>query len=199
MALPLAALAFSGAVAISFGRAPAALRSPASFALIADRGARSVALFREMGKVIESPRCLNCHPRGDSPTQGDALVLHAPAVTRGPADHGAPGMECGTCHGPRNVAFANGGGSIPGNPQWHLAPKEMAWQGRSLGDICRQLHDPARNGHRSLAALIEHNGKDELVGWGWHPGPGRAPAPGTQAQFRALTRAWVETGARCPA
>ena len=27
------------------------------------RAARSVALFTEMGKVIQSPRCLNCHPR----------------------------------------------------------------------------------------------------------------------------------------
>ncbi|CAN5519063.1 hypothetical protein BH09PSE4_BH09PSE4_01930 [soil metagenome] len=161
--------------------------------------ARSAALFVEMGKVIQSPRCLNCHPRSDRPNQGDSMTPHNPPVTRGPDGFGAAGLECATCHGPTNVAFANGVGSIPGNPKWHLAPIEMAWEGKTLGEICRQIKDPKRNGGKSLADLIEHNGKDDLVGWGWHPGKGRAPAPGTQAQFGALTKAWVESGAECPA
>lgn len=177
----------------------APLKDPAAFASIADPAARSAALFTEMGKVIQSPRCLNCHPRTDRPNQGDKMVAHAPPVVRGPAGQGAPGLECSTCHSDRNVAFANGEGSIPGAPMWHLAPLSMAWEGKSLGEICAQIKDPKRNGGKSLAALIEHNGKDELVGWGWHPGSGRTPAPGTQAQFGALTKAWVETGAKCPA
>ena len=40
---------------------------------------------------------------------------------------------------------------------------------------------------------------DDLVGWGWHPGDGREPAPGTQAAFGALIKYWVDTGAACPA
>ena len=151
-----------------------------------------------MGKVLTSPRCLNCHPRTDSPTQGDAMVVHNPPVTRGPDGFGAAGMECATCHGPRNAKFANGSGTVPGNPKWHLAPKSMAWQGLTLGQICAAIKDTRKNGGMSLAQLIEHNGKDDLVGWGWNPGPDRAPAPGTQAEFGELTKAWVESGAVCP-
>lgn len=176
-----------------------ALRTVESFATIRNDGQRSVALFREMGKVIESPRCMNCHPRSDRPNQGDAMTAHVPAVTRGPEGKGAAGLECATCHGPANVAFANGTGSIPGNPNWHLAPLSMAWEGKSLAQICAQLKDRSRNGDKTLAQLVTHNGEDDLVGWAWNPGVGRKPAPGTQQQFGALTDAWVKTGARCPA
>jgi hypothetical protein len=160
--------------------------------------AHSAALFVEMGKVIRSPRCLNCHPRTDSPTQGDGMALHNPPVTRGPDGHGAAGMECATCHGPRNAAFAGGPGTMPGNPNWALAPLALAWQGKSLHEICEQIRDSARNGGMTLAQLVRHNGTDPLVGWGWNPGAGRTPAPGTQAQFGKLTQAWVDSGAKCP-
>jgi hypothetical protein len=74
----------------------------------------------------------------------------------------------------------------------------MAWQGKASG-ICRQIKDPARNGGRSLALLLEHHmAKDDLVGWAWHPGPGRRPAPGTQEEFGAIIAAWIESGAECP-
>jgi hypothetical protein len=39
------------------------LRPPASFESIADQNARSRALFSEIAKVLNSPRCINCHPR----------------------------------------------------------------------------------------------------------------------------------------
>jgi hypothetical protein len=74
----------------------------------------------------------------------------------------------------------------------------MAWQGRTLGEICRQIKDPARNGGKTLAQLVTHNRDDHLVGWGWRPGPGREPAPGSQALFGDLTQAWVQSGAQCP-
>lgn len=181
-------------------RAPdTGLRTPASFAAIADPAARSAAIFGEMGRVLTHPRCVNCHPRTDVPTQTAAMTPHDTPVVRGPDGHGAPGLECATCHGTSNVIFPDGSGSLPGAPDWHLAPREMAWAGKTVGEICRQMKDPARNGGKTLAQLIEHNGHDELVGWGWHPGKGRKPAPGTQAGFGALTQAWVETGAHCPA
>ena len=198
IALALAALALPIAV-LAANTDPAPLKSPAAFASIADKDARSVALFNEMGKVIQSPRCINCHPRGDHPLQGDDMHVHSPPVERGPYNFGATGMECTTCHGRENVDFANGEGSIPGNRKWSLAPLVMAWEGKSLGEICAQLKDPARNGHKTLDQLIEHNTSDVLVGWGWNPGKGRTPAPGTQAEFGALTKAWVESGAKCPA
>jgi hypothetical protein len=117
----------------------AGLKPVSAFAGIADRDARAVAIFEEMGKVIQHPRCMNCHPRTDRPLQGDDRHLHNPPVTRGPDGHGAPGLECTTCHGPANVAYANGKGSIPGHADWHLAPISMAWEGKSLGAICAQL------------------------------------------------------------
>jgi hypothetical protein len=79
-----------------------------------------------------------------------------------------------------------------------LAPIEMAWEGKSIGDICVQLKDPSRNGGRNLALLQEHVAKDDLIAWGWNPGTGRDPAPGTQEGAGQLIQAWIDTGAQCP-
>ncbi len=171
------------------------LKSVQSFASIADDQQRSLALFQEAGKVITHARCVNCHPAGDRPFQGDERRPHMPLVVRGADNFGAIGMRCTTCHGPAN--FDPGG--VPGNPAWHLAPIEMAWVGKSLGEICQQIKDPKRNGGMSMQDLIHHMGEDPLVGWGWNPGVGREPAPGTQKEFGALIKAWVDTGAACPA
>lgn len=170
------------------------LKPVSAFDGIADRTQRSVALFMEAGKVLLHPRCVNCHPAGDRPTQRNGHP-HQPLVMRGPDGHGAVGMRCTTCHGKAN--FDPGG--VPGNPHWHLAPLEMAWQGKSLPEICAQIKDRQRNGNKSLADLIHHMGEDPLVGWAWKPGADRAPPPGTQEQFRLLIKAWVETGGGCPA
>lgn len=172
----------------------AQLRPVAAFAAISDPDARSVALFQEAGRVIQHPRCMNCHPRTDRPTQTAAMRPHMPAVTRGPDGGGDPLLRCATCHNDANFAASG----VPGNPKWRLTPIEQAWQGRSLGEICRQLLDPARS-HMDRDELLHHIAHDQLVGWAWHPGADRAPAPGTQAAFGALIAAWLDTGARCPA
>ena len=104
-------------------------------------------------------------------------------------------MRCSICHG--NANFEPG--RMPGHPEWHLAPREMGWEGKTLAEICEQLRDPARNGGRKGEDLIHHIGEDTLVGWAWHPGFGRSPVPGTQQQAGALVAAWVKTGAACPA
>ncbi len=171
------------------------LRSAGEFSGIADTTERSRALFAEAGKVIESPRCQNCHPVGQRPSQGDDMHPHLPLVVRGSDDQGAIAMRCATCHQIANFAPA----SVPGAPKWHIAPLAMAWQGKSLGQICEQIKDPARNGKRTLAQIHDHMAHDELVGWGWHPGGSRTPAPGTQARFGELIAAWIQTGAACPA
>ena len=174
--------------------APDALASVESFASIGDPAARSAAIFTELGKVLTHPRCLNCHPAGDRPRQGDMARLHQPPVERGVDGYGLPAMRCPTCHLQANVDTAG----VPGNPIWHLAPRDMGWEGKTLREICIQIKDPARNGNRSVDALIEHIGEDHLVGWAWAPGYGRQPAPGTQKQAGALVEAWVKTGAECP-
>lgn len=178
------------------------LKPATAFDAIANKGERSLALIEEAGKVILHPRCVNCHPAGDHPLQGMAMQVHQPPVSRGIGDMGMPGMMCGTCHGPANVDVigqAETIKSIPGHPTWHLAPIEMAWEGKSLGAICEQIKDPARNGGKTLDEIVEHMAHDSLVGWGWAPGKGREPVPGTQEEFGALIEYWVETGAACPA
>jgi len=165
-----------------------------SFASIADPAARSAAILTELGKVLTHPRCVNCHPAGDRPRQGDVMRLHQPPVERGADGFGLPAMRCPICHQAANFEPAG----VPGNPIWHLAPREMGWEGKTLGEICAQIKDPARNGNRSLEALVEHIGTDHLVGWAWAPGGNRTPAPGAQKEAGALVEAWVRTGAVCP-
>jgi hypothetical protein len=170
------------------------LQPVSSFDTIADRRTRSMALFEEAGKVLQHPRCMNCHPATEDPTQTDRMRPHQPLVVRGADGHGAPGMPCTACHHAGNFDA----GHIPGHRDWHLAPATMAWQDRSLAQVCSQIKDRARNGGRDLVALIHHVSEDSLVGWAWAPGAGRTPAPGTQAQFGELMKAWAATGAFCP-
>jgi hypothetical protein len=207
-AAQLAVLAVTGVAALAVNSAVGARRAPvelpaaapdtlrpvAAFASIAHPRARAVALFVEMGKVLQHPRCVNCHPAGDRPLQTDSMRPHEPLVVRGADGHGAPGMRCETCHHAANYDPAR----VPGHPQWHLAPLVMAWEGKTLTEICEQIKDRARNGGKTLAQLVHHLGEDSLVGWGWAPGAGRTPAPGTQKEFGALAKAWTDAGAPCP-
>lgn len=194
-----ALIAGATALAAAFAQtapAPApGLKPLAAFDSIKDEKERGLALFAEIGKVLQHPRCLNCHPAGDSPTQTDAMTPHTPMVVRGDGNMGAPGMYCTTCHHAENYDVAG----VPGDPAWALAPIEMAWQGKSLGAICEQIKDPARNGDKDMAALVHHMAEDHLVGWGWNPGKGRTPVPGTQKEFGELFKAWADSGAVCPA
>jgi hypothetical protein len=191
----VAALLMSMLTAYAVSDGPSdTLATPESFAAIADTAARSAALFTEVGKVLTHPRCTNCHPAGDRPRQGDVSRLHQPPVERGPDGFGLAAMRCPICHQAANFEP----GRMPGDPIWHLAPREMAWEGKTLGEICAQIKDPARNGGRSLEELVHHIGTDHLVGWAWAPGSGRRPAPGTQKEAGALADAWVKTGAVCP-
>lgn len=170
------------------------LAAPESFAALSDSAARSAALFTEAAKVLTHPRCVNCHPAGDRPRQGDIRRLHQPPVARGEDGFGLPAMRCPICHQAGNFEPAG----VPGNPGWHLAPRDMGWEGKTLGEICAQIKDPTRNGGRSLDDIVNHVGEDHLVGWAWAPGGNRQPAPGTQTEAGALLDAWVKTGAVCP-
>jgi len=107
---------------------------------------------------------------------------------------------CQTCHTPANYTLFEGASyrSIPGHSRWNMAPITMAWQGKSLTQLCQQLKDPERNGGRNLEFLYEHLAHDDLVAWGWQPGEGRRPAPGSQKELGELVRAWIDTGAICP-
>jgi hypothetical protein len=185
LAIPLQALSDSSAQTLA---------DVDSFSTISDPAQRSAALFAEAAKVFTHPRCMNCHPAGDRPRQGDLRRPHQPPVFRGEDGFGLPALRCPVCHQQANVDA----GRVPGDPVWHLAPGEMAWEGKTVGQICAQIKDPARNGGRSLDEIVHHVGTDHLVGWAWAPGAGRQPAPGTQAQMGTLLDAWVKSGAACP-
>lgn len=176
--------------------ADTALKSPSAFEHLSDKAQFSKAIFKELGKVITHPRCVNCHGANDRPSQGDDMVEHQPPVQRGPNDMGVPGMICTTCHGAQNVQI-NNNWSMPGHSPWIMAPASQVWQGKTLAQICQQLKDPTRS-HMSLDEIVSHFAQDGLVGWGWDPGAGREKAPGTQKQAGDLARAWVDSGAHCP-
>ena len=201
----LVTLALTAAASASLASAPVqpraeALKSPTAFAGIADRKTRSLAMYGEMGKVISHPRCQNCHPATPLPTQGDDRRPHNPRIWSDADGHGVAGLHCDACHQFANTpSWGVNVRSVPGDPAWRLAPPSMAWQGKTAGDICRQIKDPSRNGGRDLKAIQEHMAGDHLVGWAWNPGEGRTPAPGTQAAFGALVQGWIDSGAECPA
>ena len=87
---------------------------------------------------------------------------------------------------------------------WRLALRNGRWRrSRCNGsaveaDICSQIKDPARNGNRTIAEIVEHIEHEPLVHWGWAPGPGREPAPYSVAQLVEFLKQWDAAGAPCP-
>jgi mono/diheme cytochrome c family protein len=163
--------------------------------------AEPLADWDKVYKVFSHPRCSNCHTADDHPRWVDAktgaVKFHGMNVKRGSDESGFgnPGLRCTTCHGKQNGVRK---GTPPGAPNWHLAPVEMVWFEQTSAQICAQIKDPARNGGRTLADVADHVLHDPLVLWGWEPGTGREPAPGSaQETFDALKR-WSDAGAPCP-
>src|SRR5688572_11603649 len=52
------------------------------------REKESAQAFIKAYRVFMHPRCMNCHPVGDAPLQGDDSHIHAQNVTRGPDGKG---------------------------------------------------------------------------------------------------------------
>ena len=88
------------------------LRGPDTFSSLSNPSERARALFVEAGRVLQHPRCLNCHPVGERPTQGDDRHPHSPLVVRGSDDKGTVGMRCTTCHQDANYEQSG----VPGHP-----------------------------------------------------------------------------------
>jgi hypothetical protein len=160
-----------------------------------DAGAR--AAFLAAAPVFFSARCMNCHPAGDRPLQGNDNHVHAQNVQRGSDGGGKYAMKCRTCHQEANT---DGLHMPPGAVVWKLPPPEMRMviQGKTPGQFCEQLKDPARNGGKSLQQIIEHVSEDKLVGWGWNPGEGRTLPPLSREEFSKDITIWVQKGAACP-
>ena len=141
------------------------------------------------------PRCLNCHPAGDAPLIKDDSQPHLFGVKRGTDGKGVAPLSCTLCHRDTNQP-----GGPPGVPGWHMPPESMpmVFQGRTPGELCRQLKDPQHNGGRTGGQIVEHIDKDPLVQWGWNPGKGRTVPEMGREEFSAKMHAWVEKGCACP-
>jgi len=157
---------------------------------------KSLQAFRGVASVLTSPRCLNCHSSNDGPLQGDDNHAHAMNVKRGVDGKGSAALRCFACHQTENGMALH---SPPGAADWQLPPPKMpmAWKGLSIGELCRTLKDPAKNGNRSLQDLIPHM-DTSLVRWAWNPGPGRTVPPLSHDEFVSRLKEWIDAGAACP-
>ena len=184
--------AFAGAVTLSARQQAAAGARPAHYA-----SGGAGAAFLDVLKVLMHPRCMNCHPFGDAPLQGDDSHVHAQNVKRGEDGNGKYALKCANCHQDTNLAGEN---MPPGNPMWHLPRKDLplVFQGKSPRELADQLKDPKRNGNRTLGQLLEHVTRDKLVLWAWEPGEGRTRPPLSHDEFAKRFREWVEEGAASP-
>ena len=167
---------------------------------VPDPRAEAVAAFATVRKVLQDPRCQNCHIPGDAPLQFDAGLPHAMAVVRGSDGHGAAGLPCSTCHGEVNPPASFGPHAPPGAPTWHLPPPErkMVFINLSAAQLCATVKNRETNGGRDFDALIKHVAEDKLVLWGWNPGGERAPVPVPHAEFVAKFKQWAAAGGPCP-
>jgi len=158
--------------------------------------AESVDAFMEVYKVLMSPRCMNCHPSGDIPLQGDDSRLHTSGPKRGKDGRGVYAMKCSNCHQPTNVP---GLGTPPGNPKWRMPPAEMkmVFQGKTPNQLALQIMDYNRNGHKNKRQLLEH-ARDTLVKAGWNMGEGRKPPPLSYNAFVRAWDTWINKGGHAP-
>lgn len=180
-------------VARSASQQPAAAPAPAA-AQAQTPPAADPALFDPIASVVTHPRCLNCHQE-EFPRQTDARIRHTQMVVRGKDGHGAPTLQCQSCHQAANSAD----GKVPGVATWHLAPLSMKWEGLSKAQICEQLKDPRRNGNRRTAhEVIDHMRVDPLVIWAWNPGAGRSTPVISHERFVKALEVWADAGMPCP-
>jgi cytochrome c5 len=158
-----------------------------------DAGAKKA--FAEAAEVLFHPRCQNCHPAGEAPTVGNDRRPHLFNVKRGPEGKGIAPLNCTLCHRETNPPSGP-----PGVPNWHMPPENMPmiFQGRTPGELCRQLKDPNMNGGKAGDQIVEHISKDPLVLWAWNPGEGRTIPKMSHKDFSAKMHEWVKKGAACP-
>ena len=156
----------------------------------------SVKAFMEVYKVLMSPRCMNCHPAGEHPLQGDDNHIHTMNVQRGKDGKGIYAVKCSNCHQPENTPGLH---TPPGNPKWQLPPAsmKMVFQGRTPHQLASQIMDYNKNGHKNKEQLLEH-ARDTLVKAGWNMGEGRMPPPLAYNDFLKVWDTWISKGGYAP-
>jgi mono/diheme cytochrome c family protein len=177
-----------------------------------DAAARTA--FLEAFKVFSHARCVNCHPAGDAPLQGEDSRPHLSLRLRRGADgQGVYAIKCSNCHQAQNLPglhmppgapypLQNGGEDLlhRGEPRWHLPPAAtpMVFEKRTPGQLCRQLLDKRKNGGLTPEQLVQHISHDPLVLWGWNPGEGRNAPPISHTEFVQKVGEWIDKGRACP-
>lgn len=156
--------------------------------------------FDKMMSVLTHKRCVNCHPAGDRPHQGEDSHIHNFGVLRGPDNHGMDALRCNSCHQEENNLLSG----VPGAPEWSLAPPEMAWEGLTRVEIAKSMLNPKINGGRNLKETVKHLTEHELVLWAWEPGvdnegnPRELP-PVSKEEYIKAVKEWAAAGAVIPA
>ncbi len=202
-ALPVSMVAVLGlmvSILTGMGSAPMDLRdatdSEARSESYKKDSIQSVKAFLEVYKVLMSPRCMNCHPAGDVPLQGEDSHLHAMSPQRGKDGKGVFAMKCSNCHQASNTPGLH---TPPGHPDWHLPPADMkmVFEGRTPHQLAKQLMDPNQNGRKTKEQLLAH-ANDGLVLAAWNPGEGRSTPPMSHEAFSKAWNTWIKKGGFAP-
>ena len=166
-----------------------------------------LAAWDRIFAVASHPRCSNCHvdesnvPMWSGPAYGKTRP-HGMNINADNSRIGIESVPCSTCH-----VQSTSLNTIPHAPPhtghaWMLAPVEFAWWGKDSPSICDQMRDPARNGGRDGAGLVEHILHDAeikaFITWGFNPGGGREAAPGTMQEHLDDMVLWTAAGMPCP-
>lgn len=170
---------------------------PPDIPATSEQQAAARAAWGEVYSVLTHPRCMNCHPDGDAPLQGDASTPHTFGVDRTAI---ANGLECSSCHQEVNSELLGVENGPPGAPNWGFPPADtpMIFQGRSAIELCWQLHDVEATGGLDLEGLLEHVNHESLVNWAWDPGGDRSTPPLSHSAFLDAFATWVEGDGACP-
>jgi len=158
------------------------------------REEESKQAFIEAYKVFMHPRCMNCHPAGDVPLQGDDSHLHTQGIKRGPDGKGLYALKCKNCHQDENL---KGDNLPPGHPNWHLPPanRKMVFEGKTPRQLAMGFKDPKFTGFSTMDKFLHHIEDDTLVKHSFTYG---VKPPLTHEEFSAKVREWIEKGAALP-
>ncbi|KIN71561.1 hypothetical protein [Sulfitobacter guttiformis] len=152
--------------------------------------------------VTSHPRCTNCHvgdsgrPVWDDLGYGKARP-HGMNIVAGESRIGAESIPCRVCH-----ISTDGKNAMPhAAPQiddaWRLPPVELAWHGKTSVEVCTQLRNPDTNDGFDLVELVEHVRTSAFVNYGFVPGAGRTPAPGSVEDLAQDLEIWAAAGTPC--
>lgn len=159
------------------------------------REAESKAAFMDAYRVFMHPRCMNCHPSGDVPLQGDDSRLHVQGVKRGPDGKGLYAGKCSNCHQEQHVAGVN---MPPGGKGWHLPPAnlKMVFEGKTPKQLATNFKDNKFTGFKDFKKdMLHHIEHEPLVINSWTYG---TPPPLSFEVFVAKMKEWINKGAVIP-